>query len=215
MTDDERFKKWGEQIWTIYDHITEADLRRHVHNEVGSILRANPRLWRNNNSFYGWMASIYEDSVLAAVRRQVDTDKRSVSLVLLLKEMSHHPHILSRERFVRQATSKLSASEGALSRMFDHYTAPVANHINADVVRAELRDLQALTKPIIEYTNKRVAHFDKKGPEDPPTVLQVHAALDYLYALVEKYLLLLRAEKYKKPQLEETWKDVFREPWIL
>ena len=99
--------------------------------------------------------------------------------------------------------------------MFDHYTATGANHINADVVRAELRDLQAQAKPIIEYTNKRVAHFDKKGPEDSPTVLQVHAALDYLYALVEKYLLLLRAEKYKKPQLEETWKDVFREPWIL
>jgi hypothetical protein len=64
MTDDERFKKWGEHIWTIYDQITEVDLRRQVHNEVGAILRANPRLRRNYNSFYQWMAIIYEDSVL-------------------------------------------------------------------------------------------------------------------------------------------------------
>src|SRR6266851_3413359 len=194
MTDDEQFKEWGEQICAIYDHITTADLSRRIHNEVGAILHDNPRLWRNNNSFYGWMASIYEDSVLVAVRRQVDTDKRSISLVLLLKEISCYPHILSRERFVQQAVaSKLPASEGAMSRMFDHYTAPGANHINADVVRTELRDLQALTKGIEEYTNKRVAHFDKKWPGDSPTVLEVHAALDHLYALVEKYLLLLRA----------------------
>jgi hypothetical protein len=218
MTDDEQFKEWGEQICTIYDHITTADLSRRIHNEVGAILHDNPRLWRNNNSFYGWMASIYEDSVLAAIRRQVDTDKRSISLVLLLKEISSYPHILSRERFVQQAVAnKLPASEGALNRMFDHYTAPGVNHIKAGDVCAELRALQAQTKDIKEYSTKRVAHFDKKGPEDSPTVLQVHAALDHLYALVEKYLLLLRAVKYEKVQLadEETWKDVFREPWIL
>jgi len=217
MTDDQRFKEWGEQIWTMYDHITTADLSRRIHNEVGAILRDNPRLRRNNNSFYGWMASIYEDSVLVAVRRQVDTDKRSISLVLLLKEISCYPHILSRERFVRQAVADpLKASEGAANHMFDHYTAPGANHINADVVSDEVCDLQARTEPIREYTNKRVAHFDKKGPEDSPTVLQVHAALDHLYVLMEKYLLLLRAVKYEKLQLpdEEGWKDIFRTPWI-
>jgi hypothetical protein len=218
MTDDEQFKEWGEQIWTIYDHITIADLSRHIHNEVGAILHANPRLWRNNNSFYLWMATTYEAYALVAVRRQVDRRKGSISLVRLLDEISRYPHILSRERFVQQAiASKLPASEGAMNRMFDHYTAPGANHIQADVVRAELRDLQAQTKSIEEYTNTRVAHFNPKVPEETPMVLQVHAALDHLYALVEKYLLLLRAVKYEKPQLadEETWKDVFREPWIL
>jgi hypothetical protein len=98
--------------------------------------------------------------------------------------------------------------------MFDRYIAPGATHISADVVCAELHDLRAQVEPIKKYTDKRVAHFDKKGPQDSPTVLQVHDALDRLYELVEKYLLLLRVEKYKRPQLEDTWKDVFREPWI-
>ena len=101
--------------------------------------------------------------------------------------------------------------------MFDYYTALGANHIQADVVRTEIDDLKAQTKSIGEYTNTRVAHFNPKEPEDTPTILQVHAALDHLYALVKKYLLLLQAKSYQERQLadEETWKDVFREPWIL
>jgi hypothetical protein len=218
MTDDERFKKWGEQILMIYEHIRQAVLSRHIHNEIGAILQANPRLWRNNNSFYLWMASTYEDSALIAVRRQVDTTKGAISLIRLLDEIRRYPHILSRERFVQQAVaSKLPASEGEIHRMFDYYTAPGAHHIKADVVRAELDDLKARTKSIGEYTNTRVAHFNPKEPEDTPTVLQVHAVLDHLYELGKKYLLLLQAKSCQEPQLadEERWKDVFREPWIL
>lgn len=69
MTDDERFKRWGEQILKIHEEIMYALVSRRIHNEVGAILRANPRLWRENNSFYMWMAGIYEDSILMAVRR--------------------------------------------------------------------------------------------------------------------------------------------------
>lgn len=60
MTDDERFKKWGEWIIVIYEDLMNADQSRRIHNEVEAILHANPRLWRNNNSFHVWMASNYE-----------------------------------------------------------------------------------------------------------------------------------------------------------
>jgi|RhiMetdeSRZDD1v2_1073273.scaffolds.fasta_scaffold35662_6 hypothetical protein len=217
MTDDERFKKWGEWIIVIYEDLMNADQSRRIHNEVEAILHANPRLWRNNNSFHVWMASNYEDSILIAVRRQVDVNKQSISLARLLEEIIECPHVLSRERFIRQVIGhNLPGSEDQVNGMFDHLAGSGANHINADAVRAELCDLRAHTKGIKRYTDKRVAHFDAKGPKDSPTVLQVHAALDYIDALREKYMILLRAEKYEKPQLhdEETWKDVFREPWI-
>jgi len=218
MTDDERFKKWGEQILMIHEHIMHAIVSRRIHNEIGAILQANPRLLRDNNSFYMWMASIYEDSVLVAVRRQIDTDKRSVSMARLLQAIIDRPRVLSRERFVEQVVGRnVPGSADEVNRMFDRFTAPGTNHINADVVRAELRDLRARTKGIEDYTSKCVAHLGAKGPNDSPTILQVHNALDYLHMLREKYVLLLRAESYAEPQLtdEKTWKDIFREPWIL
>jgi AbiU2 len=217
MTDAERFKKWGDWIMVIYENLRNADLSRRIHNEIAAILQANPRLWRDNNSFYVWMASNYEDSILMAVRRQVDADKQSISLARLLEEIIEYPHVLSRERFIGQVIGhNLPGSEDQVNGMFDHLAGSGANHINADAVRADLSNLQAHTASIKRYTNKRVVHFDAKGPKDSLTVLQVHDALDYLNALREKYMILLRAEKYEEPQLadEETWKDIFREPWI-
>ena len=46
MTDDERFKKWGEWIMVIYEDVENAIQSRRIHNEIGAILQANPRLWR-------------------------------------------------------------------------------------------------------------------------------------------------------------------------
>jgi hypothetical protein len=41
MTDDERFKGWGEQILKIHEHIMDAIVNRRIHNEIGAILQAN------------------------------------------------------------------------------------------------------------------------------------------------------------------------------
>lgn len=151
MTDDERFKGWDEQILKIHEHIMDAIVNRRIHNEIGAILQANLRLWRDNNSFYVWMASTYEDSALMAVRRQVDVDMRSISLARLLKQIIDCPHVLSRERFVGQVVSRyLPASEGAANRKFDHLASPGANHINADVVHAELCNLRERTDGITD-----------------------------------------------------------------
>jgi hypothetical protein len=217
MTDNERFKRWGGQILKIHEHIMDAIVSRYVHDEVGAILSANPRLWRDNNSFYVWMASTYEDSVLMAVRRQLDVDKGEISLARLLKEISVSPYVLSRERFVEQAMSlDLPMSEETATWRFDYLVGPGANHINADVVQAELCDLRERTKSIRGYIDKRVAHFDAKGPQDSLTVLQVHDVLDHLHMVRAKYIELLRAERYEEPKLhdEDTWKAIFREPWI-
>jgi hypothetical protein len=169
VTDDERFKRWGEQILKIHEHIMEALVSRRIHNEVGSLLHANPRLWRDNNSFYVWIASTYEDSALMAVRRQVDVDARSISLARLLKEIIGCSQVLSRERFVEQVVTQYSSkSEGAAHSEFDRLVGAGADHMNSDTVQAELADLRERTKGIKEYTNKRVAHFDAKGPKDSP-----------------------------------------------
>jgi AbiU2 len=214
MTDDDRFKRWGERILKIHEHILDAIVNRRIHNEVGEILQANPRLWRDNNSFFVWIAATYEASVLMAVRRQIDLHKdKPISLAWLLKEIIAYPHVLSRERFVSRYSP---GSEGAANREFDHLVAPSANYINPDVVRTELCDLREQTKLIEDYTDKRVAHFDAKGPKDSPTVLQIHNVLDRLHELRAKYMYLLRAERWAEPELhdETTWKAIFREPWI-
>ena len=107
------------------------------------------------------------------------TSVRSISLARLLKEIIGCSHVLSRERFVEQVVTHYSSkSEGAAHSEFDRLVGSGADHINSDTVQAELADLYERTKGIKEYTNKRVAHFDAKGPKDSPIVLEIHDVLD-------------------------------------
>ena len=89
MTDDERFKKWGEWIMVIYEDVENAIQSRCIHNEIGAILQANPRLWRDNNSFYRWMASnAILARYMAGPTQRRDVEDRSFSAEDLLEDVS-------------------------------------------------------------------------------------------------------------------------------
>ena len=96
MTDEERFKMWGEWIMVIHHDVESAVLNRYIRQEVAAIIDANPRIQRPS-AFYEWMASLYSDSGLMAVRRQLDKDSQSISLTRLLSEIIAYPAVLSRE----------------------------------------------------------------------------------------------------------------------
>ena len=99
MTNDQQFRKWGKWIVVIHEDVEAAILNGHIRREVAAIIDANPRIQRSS-AFYEWMAAIYSDSGLMAVRRQLDKDKQSISLARLLTEIVGAPQALSRGRFV-------------------------------------------------------------------------------------------------------------------
>ena len=210
MTDDERFEKWVEWIMVIHEDVENAILSRHIRQEVAAIIDANPQIQRPS-SFYEWIATVYSDSGLMAVRRQLDKDPQSISLARLLGEVATYPHILTRGRFVGMYRPEF---QNGAHHMFDKHVASGANHIDPDVVQTELEDLYNKTRDIERYSTKRVAHFDEKGPKNIPTFQELDDALDLIHALRVKYLFLLRALTYQFPVWTYDWKAIFREPWV-
>src|SRR6266851_1998607 len=179
MTDDERFNKWGEWIMTIHEDVENAILNRHIRHEVAAIIDSNPRIQRPS-SFYEWMAAVYSDSGLMAVRRQLDIDLQSVSLARLLTEIVAYPSVLSRDRFVGLYRVELQA---VAHREFDRHVGSGANNIDPAVVQAESDDLRQRTRDVGRYGTKRVAHLDEKGPKNIPTFQELDDALDLINAL--------------------------------
>ena len=210
MTDDERFEKWGEWILVIHEDVENAILNRHIRQEVAAIINANPRIQRPS-AFYEWMAAIYSDSGLMAVRRQLDRDKQSISLARLLGEIVANPHVLSRERFISRYPPEFQ--KGAHDT-FDRYVASGANHINPAIVQTELDNLYKKTQDVERCGTKRVAHFDRKGPKNIPTFQELDDALEFIHELRVKYFFLLRAVTYREPVWLYDWKKIFREPWM-
>ena len=210
MTDDERFKKWGEWIMVIHEDVEHAILSRHIRQEVAAIIDANPRIQRSS-AFYEWMAAVYSDSGLMAVRRQLDKHPKSISLARLLSEIVAHPRALSREQFVGLYRPEL---QDIAHYDFDRHVASGANHIDSTVVQTDVDALRQKTLDVERYGTKRVAHFDEKGPKNIPTFQELDDVLDLIHALRVKYLFLLRALAYREPVWTYDWKAIFREPWI-
>jgi hypothetical protein len=213
MTDDDRFKRWGEWIIEIYEEIHQALVNGHIRREVRKIIDANPWIQRPS-AFYDSLARVYGDFGVMAVRRQVDADCKSGSLARLLKEIVTCPHVLSRDRFVGLYSPEF---EDAAHVEFDYLVGPNANHIDHTVVQAELDNLREKTRDIKQYTDKRVAHYDKKGPTNIPMFQEIDDALSLICEVERKYLFLLQKKDYQFPEStdeENDWKAIFREPWI-
>jgi hypothetical protein len=210
MTDDERWKRWTEWLETILEDVQNALIYRKIFAEVRAIIDANPRI-QKASSFYEWMAGVYADSGLMAVRRQVDLDERSVSLARLLIDIRKSPQVLSRARFVALYRPEM---QGAAEREFDSYVGAGAQHVDPKDVQTDLSALKKRTEDVEHYGTKRIAHLDEKGPTTVPTMGELEAALDLLRALLRKYMLLIRAVSYHEPEWVYDWKAIFREPWI-
>src|SRR5262249_15786587 len=194
----------------MYEDVENAILNRHIRQEVAAIIDANPRIQRSS-AFYEWMAAVYSDSGLMAVRRQRDKDPRSISLARLLSEIVVHPHALSRGRFVGLYRPEL---QDIAHYDFDRHVAAGANHIDPTNVQTDLDALRKKTLDLERDGTKRVGDFDEKGPKNIPTFQELDDALDLIQALWVKYLFLLRALAYREPVWTYDWKAIFREPWI-
>lgn len=112
MTDDERWKQWTEWLETILEYVRTALIYRRIFHEVRAMIDSNPRI-QKASSFYDWMAGVYADSGLMAVRRQRGVDERAVSLERLLVDIRKNPPVLSRARFVALYRSDMRGAADA------------------------------------------------------------------------------------------------------
>ncbi len=210
MTDNERWEQWRTWLQTILEDVQGALINRTIFQEVRAMIDANPKI-QKHSSFYEWMANVYADSGVMAVRRQRDTNARSVSLARLLKDVTGYPHVLSRDRFVALYRREL---QDVAHREFDREVGQGARHIDRRAVEADLEALRKATVDIERYGTKRIAHLDDAGPTNVPTFGELEATLELLRALLKKYMLLLLAVSYNDPVWTYDWKAIFREPWI-
>jgi hypothetical protein len=210
MTEDERWKQWDEWLETILEDVQTALIYRRIFHEVRAMIDSNPRI-QKASSFYDWMAGVYADSGLMAVRRQRGVDERAVSMERLLVDMRKNPQVVSRARFVALYRPDM---RDAADREFDRYVGAGAPHVDPKDVQRDLDDLKRRTEELERYGTKRVAHLDETGPKNVPTMGELEAAIDLLGALLRKYMLIVRAISYHEPEWAYDWKAIFREPWI-
>jgi len=221
MSTIHRLAKWDNWAKQVKLHVTDLLVKGHIFWEIQEIIKANPRI-QKPSSFYEWMANCYATDAVIGIRRQLDTDKRSISLMNLLTDIIRAPTVLSREQYVASYLEQPHPDdarpyiESAANRYFDKFAGPGKSHVDPSIIRADLDRLLGHSKNLERYANKRIAHFNRGSFKLVPTHKEVKNCLDLIEELTKKYLLLIQgaAPKTLLPVWTYDWKEIFLEPWL-
>jgi hypothetical protein len=220
MTLEERRNRAIDWLESIYKDVQDTIVDNHVFWEIQGIVKANIRLAETPSIFKQWMASGFVQAAALGVRRQADKADGCVSLHRLLLEIRAWPSIVSRasvrDLYLRSNLERTIAAEYA-DGDYDRLVGPELMQPNPGSVQIEIDELLAKADGIRHYVDRRVAHYDIRGIQQPlPTFNDLDECLALLERLVKKYKILLTGAGITTllPTFQYDWKAVFYFPWL-
>lgn len=211
---DKKLEKWIRWLEIIKSEIQDLVVAKYTFSEVQNIIQKNTEIHKNS-SFYDYFARTYVSHALSGLRRQIKSDKQSISLVRLFEEMISSPETFSRAFY--HEMYKGSVVEHFADKDFNNFAKPEQLHIDPSLIQKDLYELRKMTKRCEDFTDKRLAHRDKREPKDVPTFTELDSCIDLLDKLYIKYHLLFHAASMDTllPTWQYDWKSIFRQAWII
>jgi AbiU2 len=212
---DPVFDGWKQYVESLDWHVAELVQKRADWWALQQVFQKNRNL--PPSGFFDFIVSNYVDSASIAVRRLVDQDKRTLSLLVLLDSMRDSCQHLSRERYtVTCGWTRNEYNDSMVSDQFDEFVGCESHdfvpeeRINTD--RNRLLNASNLVK---QYVDKQVAHNDKKTPKDYPTYGDLHLAIGEIEAIFSCwYKFLTGVEREVMPRPLGDWFAPLRVAWI-
>lgn len=211
---NDRFKKWERWLSVIETEIGNLYRYKHIFGEVQEIIKNNPNI-QKPSSFYEFLGSSYVALILMGIRRQLKSDKQSISFARLLQEIIDTPEVLSRHRFV--SLYKGSVVEHHADRDFDKFAGKNKAYINPIMVQKDIDELKKQGLKLEDFADKKIAHTDKRAPKNIPIFNDIDNCIETMGKLLKKYILIFRATALLSvlPVYQYDWKAIFYEPWLL
>ena len=146
--------------------------------------------------------TIYQNhytTILSGIRRQLGKDSGEVSLLKLLENVKENCTLITKSWYSREwlKDSKLGSDDPILSEFItgipdgEFETFFGQDHLSSEIVDNDIGKLTQATKTIKAFVDKRIAHRDKKNPQNVKEEEYKNALLT-LEELISKYILLLK-----------------------
>lgn len=216
---NQKFEKWDAWIKDyIYREMVELVSFQHIFRKIAKMSNENP-IFQQVGSFHWFIKSTYFDYAVMACRRQLKSDRESVSLVRLLEDIIKFPEVMSRKRFVHlYSTDMRTHANQVFSQRF---SGACKDHIDPPIVQQDLCELKShggKIGKVEDYADKRVAHSDRRS-SGAPTFDELDACIDCLKKFTQSYRFLFQGigenDDLLAPGIDEYWDETFRNPLIL
>ncbi|MCH7666049.1 MAG: hypothetical protein IH936_08995 [Acidobacteria bacterium] len=114
-----------------------------------------------------WMADNYADSMLMGLRRIVDRNRRSFSLIRLLKDIEKNSSLLNVDRYVELWRRATASDDDVFPRMLFAKFSSDGRTLNGGKIRADVKRLQDDHEDILKLINTAIAHREDPQTSDP------------------------------------------------
>ena len=212
---EELYNRLNSELGQIKTEVQNLLVDQHIFYEVQSIIKSNSNI-QKPNTFNRWMAKSYATSMSVAVRRLVDGDRQSVSLVRLLQDLKKGPECVSREAYKRRLFNFDTPLE-YLDSDYSKILGPEAQYPDPSKIDDEIRKLKVGTESLKKYVDKNVAHTAKLRQKQIPKFQELDDAIELLEAATRRWLHLFRGAVYPSgllPTWQYDWKQIFHYSWI-
>lgn len=207
---DSRVEKWQRWLDAIQPEVISMHWYRVIYRTLSDITTgAN----LPPSHFFTFVGETYAQTQSVAVRRQVESSGRVVSLGALMREMSDDSTRLTRKLYVSMYDEHIAE---LANPDFDRLAGQGANHVPQSAIDRDLRDLRDAARPISDYVSRHLAHVDRDPLPAIPTYVDLNAAIDGIGTAFNQCSRILRAAEWAtlEPVVQYDWTEVFRVPWI-
>lgn len=222
----QKLEKWNRWLGnaslggSIAHELANLALIREIHSGLRQMVDNNENL-QKHSAFYSVMQMTYSQSALMYIRRQVRKDDDSVSLIMLACDIWNNCDLITKKFYSSlYAQGKPDEECEAWKRLGErdfakYFGGTIGDSLDPQIIKKDIQNLERVFADSSEFTDRRLAHLDKREPTSIPTYAEIEAWCQVLNDILKKYILLLRAVEYNiEPILQHDWKCIFRTAWL-
>lgn len=217
--DDRLYERWLTRFEQIRNETHTLFLYRDYWQGLAEMTQANDDI--PPSTIFDALGVWYAATQATSIRRQLDSDPRSISFRNLLSDMADHPEVMTRERHVglwhnddQREWAKVALQQRA-NASYDRFAGKGQDVIEPELTAADLDRLLTIGRPVTKFVNKAIAHTDAKALGSTSTYGELNAVIDELGELLKKYSSLLLAQWVPElvPVDQQGWRQAFQVAW--
>lgn len=199
----QKIERWQRSMAVITSDVQGLlHSRQHIVT-LESICNSNDYVKHNIGTFWTYYKINYLFFAVSKICQQIDEDKRSQSLINLLKDLLNSNQLITK----RWWTQGNSVFNGIFEKRFG-----AGDYLDATIVCSDIQELKNATNEVKKLRNKRVAH-KKKGDKVKSSISgnTLNGAIDKIEQLVLKYQALLTGGGAESlvAELDNSWSTIF------
>lgn len=193
---DVRYDRWVGWFERISNETYTLFAYRDYWRGLAEMTEANGQI--PPTTFFDALGVWYAATQGTNVRRQLDRDRRAVSLRNLLGDIKAHPDVITRDRYVGgiweiREGPLANRERGLANANYDRFAGVGNDAIDPDRTQQDIDLLRAVGEPIARYVNEAIAHAQERATAAVPTYADLNSAIDQIGDLLKKYGSLLHA----------------------